>query len=1215
MSLLDNTLEKNPENRLSSPKNSITDRPNVVDLMDSTVHSTQASDIAVESFPDHQMHAASAQNHSNGRSSSSQQQQRTPSRRHWRDQPNIGKYKLIRTLGRGNFAKVKLAEHVSTGRQVAVKVIDKTQLNRASLLKLFREVKIMKMLNHPNIVRLYEVIESERHVYLVMEYAPNGEVFDYLVTNGKMKEKEARAKFRQLVSAVEYCHWKKIVHRDLKAENLLLDKDYNIKLADFGFSNFYDGEHKLDTFCGSPPYAAPELFQGQKYFGPEVDVWSLGVILYTLVSGSLPFDAQHLKELQSRVIRGKYRVPFYMSTDCELLLRKLLVLNPAKRKPLRVIMTDKWLNMGYEEEILEPYVEPPPDYHDSVRLAIMEKMGYKSSEVIEALENQSFNNVTAIYLLLSDPKTQANLPAQSLTPSKRNSRVEGNLVIRENSVQKKKIVNGTSSKDQTSSTERGEEFSKVTITTPSRSLRSPTDEVNGQVSSEASAHAESKKHVGVSWLKQSASAGPTSSRSERPSIDERNAHGIPKIQLSDVKKTGPNESDSHNHDDGTEMESFDAACIRRNNTFTVKKIRPAGSDLTPPDENCPLSRAAQFSNIPNHLTSNPSQIFEEKGDLHADESLERSSEENEVQDQMSKAEETNYKVKPAVPYRKENPLLGWIRRTFSCHRPRYKPPPTATTTDTSPTVRVDASYNPEIVDMLNPIERHQFVRNCSERATVGIPTYRAGMAIDRRLPASGQGGKLADTLESTSNSTTSRADTLNGSSNNTLNASPTSNKPNTVSSISPAVTPQQVEPAASPRFKLPTTLPTTNVHRDPLSQWSMRLKPMGTSSGNKSARQTCTESTVAPVTENSGLTPKSADADHSSTSSLLALQPKNHEHNKDGDVTQVHNLHESSSGHTLNVAKPYHSGNGPGQFFRMLTSRLSRSHTSERMDKKKQRRAAKSTDRRSFNPALAQESGAGKRLSCAQEPTEQDARGSPSESPREASNPDPWTPMRNTQTKTPISLPYASGVEQTGQSPNPDVGVVGPSSNGNRREHSDDIQIACGRDADSFPTGTKQQRTGQLPSAFSASLPRRRNCDSPHHQEHSASSTGSGKKSSKPRRLHFVYRLPVMCSDAQALLADTIRVLESNRISYTTRTNFCFLCTNMPNLHPSNNLEGGDEDQLISSDFNSSSLRWEVEICKLHKPNRYGVKFKRIAGDASEFKEIERNLLQQFTVQ
>ncbi|XP_031193675.1 serine/threonine-protein kinase MARK1-like [Mastomys coucha] len=163
-----------------------------------------------------------------------------------------------------------------------------------------------------------------------------GEVFDYLVAHGRMKEKEARAKFRQIVSAVQYCHQKCIVHRDLKAENLLLDADMNIKIADFGFSNEFTVGNKLDTFCGSPPYAAPELFQGKKYDGPEVDVWSLGVILYTLVSGSLPFDGQNLKELRERVLRGKYRIPFYMSTDCENLLKKLLVLNPIKRGSLEV---------------------------------------------------------------------------------------------------------------------------------------------------------------------------------------------------------------------------------------------------------------------------------------------------------------------------------------------------------------------------------------------------------------------------------------------------------------------------------------------------------------------------------------------------------------------------------------------------------------------------------------------------------------------------------------------------------------------------------------------------------------------------------------------------------------------------------------------------------------------------------------------------------------
>ncbi|MEQ2180569.1 hypothetical protein GOODEAATRI_002484 [Goodea atripinnis] len=172
-----------------------------------------------------------------------------------------------------------------------------------------------------------------------MEYASGGEVFDYLVAHGRMKEKEARAKFRQIVSAVHYCHQKKIVHRDLKAENLLLDADSNIKIADFGFSNEFTEGSKLDTFCGSPPYAAPELFQGKKYDGPEVDIWSLGVILYTLVSGSLPFDGQNLKELRERVLRGKYRVPFYMSTDCEGILRRFLVLNPAKRCSLEVRRT------------------------------------------------------------------------------------------------------------------------------------------------------------------------------------------------------------------------------------------------------------------------------------------------------------------------------------------------------------------------------------------------------------------------------------------------------------------------------------------------------------------------------------------------------------------------------------------------------------------------------------------------------------------------------------------------------------------------------------------------------------------------------------------------------------------------------------------------------------------------------------------------------------
>ncbi|OCT68420.1 hypothetical protein XELAEV_18039720mg [Xenopus laevis] len=331
------------------------------------------------------------------------------------EQPHIGNYRLLKTIGKGNFAKVKLARHILTGREVAIKIIDKTQLNPTSLQKV-----------RPDSFKLFEVIETEKTLYLIMEYASGGEVFDYLVAHGRMKEKEARAKFRQIVSAVQYCHQKHIVHRDLKAENLLLDADMNIKIADFGFSNEFTVGNKLDTFCGSPPYAAPELFQGKKYDGPEVDVWSLGVILYTLVSGSLPFDGQNLKELRERVLRGKYRIPFYMSTDCENLLKRFLVLNPSKRGTLEQIMKDRWINAGHEEDELKPFLEPELDIADQKRIDIMIGMGYSKEEIQESLSKMKYDEITATYLLLgrksseldaSDSSSSSNLSLAKVRPN------------------------------------------------------------------------------------------------------------------------------------------------------------------------------------------------------------------------------------------------------------------------------------------------------------------------------------------------------------------------------------------------------------------------------------------------------------------------------------------------------------------------------------------------------------------------------------------------------------------------------------------------------------------------------------------------------------------------------------------------------------------------------------------------------------------------------
>ncbi|TPX41494.1 hypothetical protein SeMB42_g05552 [Synchytrium endobioticum] len=313
---------------------------------------------------------------------------------------SIGNYAFQKTVGEGNFAKVKLAKHKLTGAEVAVKVIDKTTLDEKKLSKLYREVRIMKMLHHPNIVKLYEVIETRHTVFLVMEYASGGELYDYLVVHGKMKEKEARAKFRQILSAVSYCHKKRVIHRDLKAENLLLDANLDIKIADFGFSNYYDPDAKLDTFCGSPPYAAPELFQGRRYTGPEVDVWSLGVILYVLTTGCLPFDGKNLQEMRESVCRGKYRIPFYLSDTGEKLLRKFLIRDPFKRAGLEMLIDDPWINEGYTDSPIVGDISQKVEEDENIIRLIEIKYKVDRETIIHSLRENVYDDIAAIYYLL-----------------------------------------------------------------------------------------------------------------------------------------------------------------------------------------------------------------------------------------------------------------------------------------------------------------------------------------------------------------------------------------------------------------------------------------------------------------------------------------------------------------------------------------------------------------------------------------------------------------------------------------------------------------------------------------------------------------------------------------------------------------------------------------------------------------------------------------------
>ncbi|XP_041652377.1 serine/threonine-protein kinase SIK3 homolog isoform X2 [Cheilinus undulatus] len=322
----------------------------------------------------------------------------------------VGHYEIERTIGKGNFAVVKLATHIITKAKVAIKIVDKTQLDDENLKKIFREVQIMKLLKHPHIIRLFQVMETERMIYLVTEYASGGEIFDHLVAHGRMAEKDARKKFKQIVAAVHFCHCRNIVHRDLKAENLLLDHNLNIKIADFGFSNLFSRGQLLKTWCGSPPYAAPELFEGKEYDGPKVDIWSLGVVLYVLVCGALPFDGSTLQNLRARVLSGKFRIPFFMSTDCEYLIRHMLVLDPSRRLTMEQICKNKWMRQGDPDpdfdrliaECEQVKTERETELINEQVLIAMSEMGLDRERTLQSLQTDAYDHYSAIYSLLAD---------------------------------------------------------------------------------------------------------------------------------------------------------------------------------------------------------------------------------------------------------------------------------------------------------------------------------------------------------------------------------------------------------------------------------------------------------------------------------------------------------------------------------------------------------------------------------------------------------------------------------------------------------------------------------------------------------------------------------------------------------------------------------------------------------------------------------------------
>ncbi|KAI9068945.1 Pkinase-domain-containing protein [Trametes sanguinea] len=284
----------------------------------------------------------------------------------------LGDYTLSKTLGAGSMGKVKLAHHNITGEKLAVKILPRANPSGSGTaptseaaakqaskdaskeIRTLREAALSMLLHHPYICGMREMIVHQHHYYMVFEYVSGGQMLDYIISHGRLRERVARKFARQIGSALDYCHKNNVVHRDLKIENILISHSGNIKIIDFGLSNLYNPADHLSTFCGSLYFAAPELLNAKVYTGPEVDVWSFGVVLYVLVCGKVPFDDQSMPALHAKIKRGLVEYPVWLSAECKHLLTRMLVTNPAARAPLSEVLSHPWMVRGFRG---------PPDSH------------------------------------------------------------------------------------------------------------------------------------------------------------------------------------------------------------------------------------------------------------------------------------------------------------------------------------------------------------------------------------------------------------------------------------------------------------------------------------------------------------------------------------------------------------------------------------------------------------------------------------------------------------------------------------------------------------------------------------------------------------------------------------------------------------------------------------------------------------------------------------
>ncbi|EHY58769.1 Protein kinase [Exophiala dermatitidis] len=346
----------------------------------------------------------------------------------------LHQYSFVRNIGEGSFGKVKLARHKVTGQEVAMKTINRRKLiSRDMAGRIEREIQYLQLLRHPHIIKLYTVITTKTDIYMVLEYVPM-ELFDYIVKHGRLGEAKARKLFQQIICAVEYCHRHKIVHRDLKPENLLLDKNMNVKIADFGLSNIMTDGNFLKTSCGSPNYAAPEVIGGKLYAGPEVDVWSCGVILYVFLVGRLPFDDEFIPALFKKIQAGTFHIPSQTPPGAVNLIKRCLQVHPVHRITIPEIRQDEWFVKDLPaylvdpvEEFLDTGVDPskaidprqlapgkPPEVVERIHEQVVGKlgrtMGYAKEDVKDALSKDEPSAIKDAYLIVRENQLMIDTP-------------------------------------------------------------------------------------------------------------------------------------------------------------------------------------------------------------------------------------------------------------------------------------------------------------------------------------------------------------------------------------------------------------------------------------------------------------------------------------------------------------------------------------------------------------------------------------------------------------------------------------------------------------------------------------------------------------------------------------------------------------------------------------------------------------------------------------